>query len=546
MSSRQNRTRFIVLGFALCIGLIAASAASVQAGQRFTAVLTGGQEVPPTGSPGTGYGYVILSDDQTTITVNVGYFGLGSNAIDGHIHTGAPGVSGPVTFPFSASPGGTSGVYPQQTFPINAAQLAQLLAGNMYFNIHSTVFGGGEIRGQIGPASCSTAGPIEVEATAANTGPMPYPTLGAALTAISTGVHQGAINVEVCGDTAEAATATLTASGVTGAVYTAVNIYPVGAPRTITGSIVGAIIRLNGADNVTIDGRVGGVGSARQLTVSNTNTSTATAAIWLASVVAGNGASNNVIRNLEISGGADQQSSTNSTFGIIQTGTTISTTSVDGNDNDNNSFIANRIVKVRYGITSRGVTTNNNLNPVITDNIIGPAAFGVDQIGKVGIYMQADTGAVISRNTIQNVGVLAANTAGGADRMGIGIGGENWSVTDSTTITSGDYTVTKNIIQNIIEEKTFSSVGIKLGTTRSGVATNNLVANNYILNTRANGTAGDQFCAIGISGGNGDRVVDNTITITGDVDSAGATSSSTWGGGIWIPEQCRKQRQFPH
>ena len=37
-------------------------------------------------------------------------------------------------------------------------------------------------------------------------------------------------------------------------------------------------------------------------------------------------------------------------------GTTISTTA-NGVDNDNDSFIANRVIRARYGIVTRGTTT---------------------------------------------------------------------------------------------------------------------------------------------------------------------------------------------
>jgi hypothetical protein len=366
-----------------------------------------------------------------------------------------------------------------------------------------------------------------------NPGAGSYATLKEAFDAINAGTHTGTVTVSVDASTTETATAVLNASGTGSASYTSVTITP-SVPATVTGSIVGAIIKLNGADNVTIDGRIAGTG--RNLTVSNTNASAATAAIWLASVGAGNGASNNIIRNLEIACGADQQATTSSTFGIIQSGTAISVTSADGNDNDNNQFIFNRIIKARYGIVSRGVTSNNNLNAVITDNIIGPAAFGADQVGVAGIYMLADTGALISRNTIQNVGVLAANAAGGADRFGIAIGAVSWEVTNSTTITSGDYTVTKNVIHDIVDEKTFSVVGIRLGTTRSGSATNNLVANNFIYNIRANGTSPDQVCGIGYANGHTDKIVFNSISITGDLDPAAATSASTYGNAIRISQ----------
>jgi hypothetical protein len=89
----------------------------------------------------------------------------------------------------------------------------------------------------------------------------------------------------------------------------------------------------------------------------------------LASVAAGNGAGNNTVRNLEISAGVDQSVSGTATFGIIMSGTTISVTA-NGVDNDNNSFIANRITKARYGIVTRGTTTDLNINPIITDNIV--------------------------------------------------------------------------------------------------------------------------------------------------------------------------------
>ena len=387
-----------------------------------------------------------------------------------------------------------------------------------------------------GGAVCTTAGPIELQSSGGTTTPTAYGTLKAAFDAIVIGTHTGSISIEVCGNTTETSTAALTASGIGATSYTSVLIRPVGAGRIIEGSIVGAVVRLQGADNVTIDGRQNGSGNARDLTIRNNNTSTATAAIWLSSVAAGNGASLNVIRNLEIAAGQTANTGTNTTLGVYMGGTTISLTATDGNDNDNNQFIANRITRARYGFASRGVTTNNSDGLVVTDNIIGPNSFGADEIGKAGIYLQADTGAVISRNTVQFVGGDLANTTAGADRCGICVGGENWSVTDSTTITSGDYTVTKNIIHDIVEERTFSAIGIKLGTTRSGVATNNLVANNFIYNVRANSTTGDQAVGIGYANGNTDKIVFNSISMTGDVDPGATTVSSTYANAIRVTQ----------
>ena len=365
------------------------------------------------------------------------------------------------------------------------------------------------------------ASPVTVTATAGTTGPTGYNTVKEAFDAINAGTHQGAVTVSVNANTTETASAVLNASGGTSA-YTSVLVRPT-AVVSVSGNIVGAVIKLNGADNVTIDGRIGGTGSSRDLTVANTANTTATAAIWLSSLGAGAGASGNTIRNVELAGGAPQNTGTLSTYGIIMSGTAISTTS-NGEDNDNNSFIANRIIRVRYGILTRGLTTNLNANPIVTDNIIGPAAFGADAIGKVGIFMQADSGATVSRNTIQFVGGDFANTSGGADRVGIAIGADAWGSTPTTLLGTG-YTVSRNVIHDVIEERTFSSVGIYLGAVNGTSPTGNVVANNFVYNVKANGTLGDTGVGIGIAGGNGDSVVFNSVRMEGDMDpNAGATA----------------------
>ncbi|HMT08348.1 MAG TPA: hypothetical protein PKA82_10115, partial [Pyrinomonadaceae bacterium] len=117
--------------------------------------------------------------------------------------------------------------------------------------------------------TCDTAGPIEIESSGGTTTPTAYATLQASFAAIAAGTHTGAINVEVCGNTTETASAILDASGTGSYSYSSITIRPVGGARVIEGAIVGAIIKLNGADNVTIDGRQGGTGTARDLTVRN-------------------------------------------------------------------------------------------------------------------------------------------------------------------------------------------------------------------------------------------------------------------------------------
>src|SRR4029079_14428190 len=67
-----------------------------------------------------------------------------------------------------------------------------------------------------------------------------------------------------------------------------------------TSTTLTGIIQLNGADRVTIDGiNTGGA----SLTVENTSVTSGTAAIWISSVAAGSGATNNTIRNCTIKTG---------------------------------------------------------------------------------------------------------------------------------------------------------------------------------------------------------------------------------------------------
>jgi CHRD domain/Carboxypeptidase regulatory-like domain len=123
--------------------------ASVFSQQSFVATLNGVQETPPNSSAGIGVGNVTVNAAGTIMTVNMSFSGLGTAAFAAHIHLGAIGSAGGVVFGLSGVPAATSGAIPSQSFAITAAELATLQSGQYYFNIHTSGFGGGEIRGQI-------------------------------------------------------------------------------------------------------------------------------------------------------------------------------------------------------------------------------------------------------------------------------------------------------------------------------------------------------------------------------------------------------------
>ncbi len=112
--------------------------------QNYTVVLEGTQEVPPNASTATGSGTLTL-DAAKMLSFQISYSGLSSAETGAHIHgPGAAGVNAGVQFPL---PLGTPKV--GSVGPLTAQQEADLNAGLYYVNVHTEVFPGGEIRGQI-------------------------------------------------------------------------------------------------------------------------------------------------------------------------------------------------------------------------------------------------------------------------------------------------------------------------------------------------------------------------------------------------------------
>jgi CHRD domain len=128
--------------------LASAFAASASAQSVFTAFLDGAQENPPVPTANTGTGSFLLDPFTNVLTYNITITGLTGGYTASHIHTGAVGANGGVTFNIGPGPANFSGT----VGPLSAAQLTTLRNSGFYVNIHSGSFGGGEIRGQITPA----------------------------------------------------------------------------------------------------------------------------------------------------------------------------------------------------------------------------------------------------------------------------------------------------------------------------------------------------------------------------------------------------------
>jgi len=127
---------------ALCALTVSPARAAIV---NFAASLDGGQETPPNSSTGTGTGTFVMDTVANTLTISIMYSGLTSPTIAGHIHGFAPpGVASPIIFPFSNPNSPVNEVW-----NFSESDQPQIIAGLTYANIHTTMFPGGEIRGQI-------------------------------------------------------------------------------------------------------------------------------------------------------------------------------------------------------------------------------------------------------------------------------------------------------------------------------------------------------------------------------------------------------------
>lgn len=171
---------------------------------------------------------------------------------------------------------------------------------NYYYRVRSVNATGSSVNSNV-VAITTVSYVVKITATAGTTGPTNYATLKAAFDAINAGTHQGVISIQICTNTSESASAVLNASSTGSAVYSSVTISPSGGARTISGSIAGALISLNGADYVTINGLNSGGCS---LTIDNTSTSASASAILLS-----NSATYNIITNCTIKGSTGETTS---------------------------------------------------------------------------------------------------------------------------------------------------------------------------------------------------------------------------------------------
>jgi hypothetical protein len=296
-------------------------------------------------------------------------------------------------------------------------------------------------------------------------------------------------------------------------------IKPSGAARTITGSNGStAIIRINGADGVTIDGAtsglqpnvvgqrvVGGDPSQRSLTIQNTST-TATAAAVVMVTEGTNGAQNVTIKNCNILG----QDPTQTLIGIHIGGNAVGTAPTTANNN--NARVENCSFKKAFvGIFDDGISAANaGTGHVLTQNDL--SATGANRLRRVGIFMFNLNGVQVTENSIGGI-----STDESADGIGIVAGIQNVTTTSTTSGGIFNAVISRNKINGVAATSTvgFSAVGIAIAGDAAGA---NTISNNMISGVISPATSPDLVAGIFVAGvtGSNTKVYANSVSMTGD------------------------------
>ena len=344
-----------------------------------------------------------------------------------------------------------------------------------------------------------------------------YSTLKAAFDAINAGTHTTIITIGISANTTEASSAVLNASGVGSASYASISIQPTGgAARTISGSIAGALISLNGADNVTIDGLNTGSNS---LTIENSSTTTSASAI----VLTGDATGNTITKTTVKGSTADNRVNAVITFSSgTNTNNTISYCNV-GPFGSNKPWAC---------IISGSAGTANNTNTVDHCNIYdfqgGTASGSLDRHSGVYLYNGSSTAWTITNNSFYQTGTISS--AGGAVAIIYIMSGDGYTITGnyiggSSANCGGTAMTYTGSIQYFY--------GIELGS-NVGTTNTNTITGNYIQNidwatsnsTNSSNSVSPRFSAILIRKGKFE-ISNNTIGKTTENGNITITHTGT-------------------
>ncbi|MEO7308790.1 MAG: CHRD domain-containing protein, partial [Chitinophagaceae bacterium] len=419
----------------------------------YTAVLNGPAESPSNASPGTGTATITINTVTNTMRVQCSFSGLTGTTTASHVHsatavanTGTAGVA-TTTPTFTGFPlGVTSGTY-DNTFDMTlpgsynpayvtanggttasafAALQAGLAANKAYYNIHTSTFGGGEIRGFLSTFCSSANSSTTLSPTSGGTWISNNP-------GIATVTNAGVVN----GVSAGSATFTFTNSTTNcTATTSAVTVNP---SNTVTAASSAPTLCINTPLTTITHTTTGatGIGTPVGLPAGVT-------AAWASNTITISGTptvSGVFNYTIPLTGGCG---------GIAATGTitvtansTITLTSAGGT-NAQTVCINTAITNITYGTTGATGASFSGLPAGVTGNWAANVVTisGTPTAAGIFNYMVTLTGGCGATSAIGTITVISNNTinltsAAGTDNQNVGVNTPITTITYSTTGATG-------------------------------------------------------------------------------------------------------------
>jgi hypothetical protein len=458
-----------------------------------------------TGTIGSGFSYAFYSNNNANPRIirnnifsnfrsNSG--GTGSNYGEKYAYTVPVTLTLSNNSYYSPGNGGIPGIYALSGYDAGSIVIDPLFANtegtnatdftaSAVYNVGAT--GTGVTTDYLGNARSETApsmgafeysvheGIVTAEASS-GTASANYNNLASAFAAINAGTHQGAVVLKINAPTWEPG-AVINASGTGSANYTSVSVYPTVSGLSTTTDFALPVINLNGADNITIDGRINASGSTPSLTVRNLNTSNT---VGTSAVRFINDATSNTVRYCNLKG-----AHTTSYSGIVFFSNTTGTSAGSGNNSntiDNNNITGlTDLLRPYTAVFSSGQAGYPNLNNIISNNRIFDI-FNRTVVSPYGIYLYNNSTAFsITGNSIFETATFVPTTASTIYPIIInyasGNAGDNFTVSGNfiggTAEGCSGSAFTKSGAQNT----SFYGIKINAGTTNPSSIQGNVIRN---------------------------------------------------------------------
>ena len=329
-----------------------------------------------------------------------------------------------------------------------------------------------------------------------------YPTLTAAVADFNSAPITGAVTFSLLDATypSETFPISIEANAGSSAANTLTIKPAAGVDATISGAAA-VLIKINGADYVTIDGSNNGTDSDN-LTLNNTIATGSPVIVWVAST-ATDGADYTVLKNIKLLGATPSAT----IAGLLVSGPTLGAAgTIPNNYLRVESNVFNR---AQNGIFAVGLNTNQDDGAVIKDNTIG-SSDPAEMMGFRGMAVQNAKNVLVSGNKITGVSTASTSTS-----AGILIGA-----------TVNNVVVTGNHIDNVSNTNStgYGSAGIY---SNAAVGSGNvLLSNNFVTNVYARGYdlggQADNGNGIVIGGaGTGIKVYNNSVALNTNQTAAG-------------------------